>query len=113
MGLTALDRRILQTIVDVEKAGGQTGVSQLKLLLCVDSMHVAWVAEQAAAKAHWTLQPEQIVITSIARFPGMMWEDVTKWVPVTQWGGLQGVCWVGRRLLSKHGVICLTRCGRL
>ncbi len=66
-GLTVLDRRVLQTVLDVEKAGGAAAVNAVTLILAVDSGHTSWVAEQALAKSHWTLQPHQVVIVSIAR----------------------------------------------
>jgi hypothetical protein len=57
----------LQVISDVEKAGGEAAVQELKVVLAVDSLHTTWVAEQAAARCHWTLQPHQIIVTSMAR----------------------------------------------
>lgn len=64
----------MQTIADAEKAGGDAAVAALTIVLCIDSQHTSWVAEQVAAKHHWMLQPDQVIITSIARFPAMMWE---------------------------------------
>lgn len=66
-GLTFLDRRVLQCLIDVEKEGGSAATSSLTILLAVDSLHTSWVADEVMARRHWGLQPHQIIIVSIAR----------------------------------------------
>ncbi|KAJ9529982.1 hypothetical protein QJQ45_023232, partial [Haematococcus lacustris] len=65
-GLTALDRRVLQLILDAERAGGPSAAARLKVLLAVDSLHTAWVAEEVAARQHYGLAATQIVIVAMA-----------------------------------------------
>ncbi|GFH13517.1 uncharacterized protein HaLaN_09417 [Haematococcus lacustris] len=77
-GLTALDRRVLQLILDAERAGGPSAAARLKVLLAVDSLHTAWVAEQVAARQHYGLAAAQIVIVAMARLPGLLWDEITK-----------------------------------
>mmetsp|Transcript_37263 Transcript_37263/g.82893 ORF Transcript_37263/g.82893 Transcript_37263/m.82893 type:complete len:1238 (-) Transcript_37263:319-4032(-) len=83
VGLTMLDRRMLQLICEVEKLSGKHALDRLTVLLCVDSVSTAWVSEQMRHRQHWGLKPEQIYVVSIARFPGLMWENQTKTFMVT------------------------------
>lgn len=46
-----LDRRVLQTLTDVEKQAGARAAAQLMLLLCVDANNVSWAAHQVRACA--------------------------------------------------------------
>mmetsp|Transcript_12031 Transcript_12031/g.32890 ORF Transcript_12031/g.32890 Transcript_12031/m.32890 type:complete len:716 (+) Transcript_12031:2304-4451(+) len=77
-GLTLLDRRILQSLTDVEVQAGRSAVSQVVIVLCVDANVVRWVSDQAIAKHHWGLQEDQIIIVSIERFPGITWEPESR-----------------------------------
>lgn len=75
-GLTGLDRRVLQAISDVDKAGGEAAVAALTLILAVDSLHTSWVAEQAALRHHWTLQPHQVRLKWVGWLGGWVVDQV-------------------------------------
>ena len=45
-GLTLLDRRMIQSITDIEKQGGPSAAAQAVFLLSIDANLVPWVTEQ-------------------------------------------------------------------
>ena len=53
-------------------------LANLHLIICVDGESTDFVTQQITLRCHWGLNPLNVLVVSIACFPGMIWDANAK-----------------------------------
>ncbi|GMH39988.1 hypothetical protein BSKO_07892 [Bryopsis sp. KO-2023] len=71
-GLSVFSRRLLQSVVDIQKIAGVGAVKKLKVILCIDEDEEPAIRELLPKMKFYGLTPENVIIIKIPRYPGVL-----------------------------------------